>query len=694
MEEIREVFGNVPEGPWIVYTLAVVAAVVFAYAIVARYWLVWRRGRPEDRFHPFWRRAGAFIKTGIVDGFAHKRMLREPYPGISHFLIFWGCALLLLAAGVDFLSHYWFHSWTQGTAGLIHSLVSDVAGILVLVGVILFIIRRYAQKPGAFQERLDRSSDDLIAVTLILLVVITGFIVEGFRIAAIEPGTPAAAWSVWSPGGLLFSKAFAGLSTVTLLHWHRIMWYVHILLTVGAVIYISLFYNKLTHIIAGPANLFFRNREPKGALVPINLEQAEFYGVSKIDNFTWKQLLDLDACTRCGRCQERCPAYLSGQPLSPKKLIQSLKEHLLEESKYPFFVEVPKTSLLIPAPNTLTAQPDPPRSLIGDVVPEESIWSCCTCGACQDICPVYNEHINKIIDMRRNLILEQAKVPELAEPILSCIEARGHSCKGTTAGRTDWEQGLDIKHLSDTSQVDIVFWVGCQASLEDRSVKIAKAMAKILKAGQVNFATLGVEESCCGDPARRIGNEYLYQMQATKNIEILKGYNVRKIVTTCPHCFNTLKNEYPQFGGDFEVIHHSQLIRELIKEGKLKLTSEIGKKVTYHDPCYLGRHNDIYKAPREVLKAIPELNLVEMKRYGSNSFCCGGGGGRFWIEETSGQRISDVRIEDVIETQAAIVATACPYCMQMLEDAIKSKGIEESVADLDIAELVAMAMKI
>ena len=252
---------------------------------------------------------------------------------------------------------------------------------------------------------------------------------------------------------------------------------------------------------------------------------------------------------------------------------------------------------------------------------------------------------------------------------------------------------MEVKHLSENSQVDLVWWLGCQASLEDRSLNIAQAFAKILNAANINFATLGTEESCCGDPARRMGNEYLFQMQATKNIELLKNYGVTKIVTTCPHCFNTLKNEYPQFGGEFEVIHHSQLIAQLITEGKLKLTSGLNQRVTYHDPCYLGRHNDIYQPPRQALAAIPQIHLVEMERSRWNSFCCGGGGGRFWVEEKQGKRISDVRIEDVIKTKTEIVATACPYCMQMLEDSIKSKGAEESLKDLDIAELIAMAIE-
>jgi len=433
----------------------------------------------------------------------------------------------------------------------------------------------------------------------------------------------------------------------------------------------------MQHIWLSPLNIFFRSLKPKGALQLLDIETAESYGASKIENFTWKQLLDLDACTRCGRCQDQCPAYLSEKPLTPKKVILDLKGHMYDVYRIPFIKKPPES------------RPD----MITEVITEDVIWSCTTCRACQEACPVYIEHIDKIIDMRRSLVLEQARIPETGEAALKCIETRGHSCRGTTATRTDWAEGLDVTLLSDNSDVDIVYWVGCAAALEDRNIKVAKAMTKILKAAGVKFAVLGLEETtCCGEPARRMGNEYLFQMQAMKNIEILKNYNTKKIVATCPHCFNTLKNEYPQLGGEFEVIHHSQYIAELLQQGKIKPASVRSGKFTYHDSCYLGRHNDIYEQPREIIKTLTNSNPVEMHRSKRTGFCCGGGGGRFWMEERIGKRISEMRVEQVMETSADIVASACPYCLQMFEDAIKAKEAEEKLKALDIAELVAASL--
>jgi len=423
----------------------------------------------------------------------------------------------------------------------------------------------------------------------------------------------------------------------------------------------------------------FKSLTPKGALKPIDLEKAETFGAAKITNFTWKQLLDCYSCVICGKCQDVCPAYASGKPLNPKKLIQDLKEHLFEVG--------PK--LLKVKGKVEASSANPNIALVGNAVTEDELWDCTTCRACQEVCPVSVEHIDKIIDLRRNLVLEQASIPETAEGALRSIEDRGHPWRGTTLTRTDWAQGLDIKTLAEDSDIDILYWVGCTEALEERSMRIAQAMAKLLKLAGIKFGVLGSDESCCGEPARRLGNEYLFQMQAEKNIELLKGYNVRKIVTACPHCFNTLKNEYPQFGGNFEVIHHTEFIADLLKEGKLRIIKGSGGVVVYHDPCYLGRYNDIYEPPRQVLNSVPDITLVEAERNRERGFCCGGGGGRMWLEESVGRRISELRIEQVIETKAQIVATACPFCLQMFDDAIKAKEAEEWLKVTDIAELVA-----
>jgi Fe-S oxidoreductase len=405
--------------------------------------------------------------------------------------------------------------------------------------------------------------------------------------------------------------------------------------------------------------------------------------VATIDQLTWKQNLDLYSCVVCGNCQELCPANLSGKQLNPKKVIQDLKNHLLKVG--PELVKAKTKGE--PAP----ANPNVP--LVENVIKLDEIWACTTCGACDEVCPVWVDHIDKIVDLRRNLVMEQASMPETAEGALRSIEDRGHPWRGTTLSRTDWADGLDIKILADDSDVDILFWVGCTGALEERSTKISQSVAKILKAAGINFGILGTEESCCGEPARRLGNEYLFQMQAEKNIEILKKYGVKRIVTACPHGYNILKNEYPQFGGNFEVIHHTELFAQLIKEGKLKINKGLNEVVTYHDACYLGRYNDIYQPPRQLIKAVPDIKLKEMERNKRRSFCCGGGGGHMWLEEQEGRRINELRTEQALETGAQKVITVCPFCLQMFDDGIKTKGAEERFKVMDIAELLAAQME-
>ncbi|MFC2006525.1 (Fe-S)-binding protein, partial [Chloroflexota bacterium] len=433
--------------------------------------------------------------------------------------------------------------------------------------------------------------------------------------------------------------------------------------------YIWVMRSRLQHIILSPLNVFFRSLRPKGALVPLDIENTEIFGVSNIEHFTWKQLMDLDACTRCGRCQDACPAYFSGKALSPKKVIQDLKKHLYEVYPIPL-VRKPVESR---------------QDMATEVITEEVIWDCTTCRACQEACPIYVEHVDKMVDMRRSLTMERSQLPESAQQALQCLGARGHPWRGTTATRTDWASDLGIKVLSEDSDVDLLYWVGCTAALDERNIKVSIAIAKILQAAGINFGILGAEESCCGDPARRMGDEYLFQTLCEKNIELFKSYNVKKILTSCPHGFHAFKH----------VIHHTQFIVDLIRDGKLKLGGLDDKKViAYHDSCYLGRYNDIYQAPRDILKAIGDTEKIELVRSGANSFCCGGGGGHMWMEEEPDKRVNVKRTEQIIEAKVDIVATACPFCLAMFEDGLKTKEMEESIKAMDLSELVVQVLSL
>ncbi len=682
MEPTREVFWNIQLGV-IIDVLAAVAVGVFVYAFYRRVRL-WRIGRPDDRLHPLGKRIRALIKYKIVHLLLHGKFFgvtrglrfRELYPGIIHFLIFSGCIVLFIGTVLVSTSHY-FYEFFEGSVYLGFSLVLDIFGLLLITGVILAMYRRYIQKP----DRLDNRMEDLMALLLLLILAVSGFVVEGLRIAATELKT-SPDWAVWSPGGYVLALGFSGLQQSTLLLWHQLTWWLHVLLALAVIIYVSLTWNRLWHIIVSPINVFLRNLGPRGALVPIDMEASETFGVDRIQNFTWKHLLDLDACTRCGRCQDSCPAYLSGKPLSPKKVIQDLRGHLLERAPV---LRKRKAETENPGDNG--------RAMIGEVVGEDEIWNCTTCYACQEVCPVYVEPMVKLIEMRRNLVMEQASIPETGEGALKCLETRGHPWRGTTMSRNDWTEGLEVKMLADGGDVDVLFWVGCTEALEERSTRVAQATSRILQMAGVNFGILGTEELCCGDPARRLGNEYLFQIQAQQNIELLNNYGIKKIVTGCPHCYNTLKHEYPQFGGDFEVVHHTEFIAGLIKEGRLQGIKEMNGVVTYHDSCYLGRYNAIFDAPRQILHRLNGVKLVEMERNLEYGFCCGAGGGHLWLEEQkTGERINEMRTEQALATQAEVIATACPYCLQMFEDGIQTKGAGESVKAMDIAELVVKAI--
>jgi Fe-S oxidoreductase len=550
--------------------------------------------------------------------------------------------------------------------------VMDFMAVLIIIGAGWGLIRRFIVRP----ERLkgEQTVEALIILLSVFTHPFTHLFKEATNIAMMAP--PAGlGHTLLPPVSAWFSHLFTG-STQSIENWHVGFFWAHWLTVLFVLVYIP--YSRYLHVIAAIFNGIFQSRLPGGALKPIDLEKTESFGITTIDSLTWKQNLDLYSCVVCGNCQEQCPAFATGKPLNPKKVIQDLKKQLLKVG--PELVKAKAKKEPAPA--------NPNVAIAGNVIQEDEIWACTTCGACDVICPVWVEHIDKVVDLRRNLVLEQSVIPETAEAALRSIESRGHPWRGTTLTRTDWAQGLDVKVLAEDANVDILYWVGCTEALEERSVKIAQSLAKLMKQAGLNFGILGTEESCCGDPARRLGNEYLFQMQAQKNIEIFKGYNVRKIVTACPHCYNTIKNEYPQFGGDFEVVHHTELINSLLKEGKIKAARGVNDVITYHDSCYLGRHNDIYQPPRQLLKCLPGTKLVEMEKNKKRGFCCGGGGGRMWLEERIGQRISETRIDQVIAVKAQTVATACPFCLQMFDDAIKAKQAEETLKVKDVAELI------
>lgn len=690
----REIFWNIQLGE-IVYVLGVIVTVILIYAIY-RHYKSWRRGKPEDRSSRIGRRIWAFIKTGLVDGIFHRKFFgivdnlghrtltakdlqpREFYPGLAHYLIFGGAIILLLASFLDFISHYFFH-FLHGTVYLVVSLVTDIGGIAIIIGVIMAVIRRYVRKP----KRLENKTENLVVLLLILVVVISGFLVEGLRIAADElKANPD--WSPWSPGGFVLAKMFSGLSDGALVTWHRIIWWFHMLISMGAIAYVSLCWIALRHVIVSPINVFFRTLDGKALPLREQFVKGNTYGVAKIEEFTWKQLLDLDACTNCGRCQDACPAYFTGKPLSPRKVIQDLKNKFFE-----------RPSELTAAQSTATSNPGPgtTATLAGSAVTEDEIWACTTCGACMEVCPVFIEHVPKLIDLRRHLVEMRSKFPEELTGFFENIEQRSNPWGIAPADRVKWATQISVKPF-EAGKTEYLFWVGCAGAFDARAKQVSVAISKILDAAGVSWGTLGRDENCCGDSLRRLGNEYVFDRLVQQNIKLFQDKGVKKIITECPHCYTTLKNDYRQYGAELEVIHHTELISNLIKENKLKLDrTATPPSLVFHDSCYLGRYNGIYEAPRQVIASVTGQAPIEMKRNYERAFCCGGGGGRMWMEESIGKRINSERVQEALEQNPSTICVSCPYCLTMFEDGLKEEKADDRVKVLDLAEIVARALK-
>jgi Fe-S oxidoreductase len=637
-------------------------------------------GKKEDRFDRIIYRFTSSLGITLSQWCNLRSVNRKDWAGIGHSFMFWAFCLFLLdylifiGLGAGFgLSGFIVNTGFER----IFSAILDIAALVIIITLIWAAVRRYILKPARLRGH--KSSEAGIILLFVFSLMVLYICMEGFYLAANN------VLDSFSPAGDALSNILksSGLPPGVLLATYKGLWWLHYLMILGFLVFIPR--SKHLHILASSANVVFKKLGPKGSLRLIDIQKPENLGVSKIQDFSWKQLLDGYACTVCGRCHAVCPAQLSGKTLSPRELILNMKEHLLETGPgllkaNPGTHNAETINEKVPAPSSHS------DALIGGVISEEQIWACTTCRACEEVCPSCNEQMDKIIELRRHL--QMVDMTETARDPLKNLRVRGHPWRGTMYARTDWMEGLDIKVISEDSNVDVLFWVGCTEALEDRSLKVAQALARLMKQAGVNFGVLGDEEMCCGDPARRLGAEHLFQMLAVNNVQIMNGYHVKKIVTACPHCFNTLRNEYPQFGGQFEVIHHTQFINDLIRDSRLRVTNKNNALVAYHDACYLGRYNDIFSPPRQILKSIPGVTLVEMEKNRQNSLCCGGGGGHMWLEEKTGQRISELRLEEAIDTKAQVVATSCPFCLQMFEDAVKAKAVDQSLQIKDIAELI------
>jgi Fe-S oxidoreductase/nitrate reductase gamma subunit len=656
MEYTREIYWNVGHGAWTLvpmYLLAIFAIGLLVKGFYARV-KVYQQGQPIVRDDQRLRRLVLMLKNVLLQ----KKVSQVVWPGLLHGLFFWGFGLLfigttLIVIQADFTDLLFDVKFLTGTFYKLFSIVLDIAGLVCMVMLGGLLIRRYFYAP----EGLETKNDDAIMHSLLFGILITGFIIEGARMAVTELGTPLAPWS---PVGLLVANAIVGMGEGGLLALHKVTWWFHLLLVMGFFILIPM--TKFRHILTTSANYFFADLGPKGKLVTLNLEDedAESFGVSKIGEMTWKDLFDTDACTLCMRCQDRCPAFATGKPLSPMKLINQLGE----------------------------AAFNAPDSVLIDTIGKDVLWSCTTCRACQEICPAAIEHVNKIIDLRRSMVLMEGEFP--GEEVMTAMEAtevNGNPLGVGYAERGDWIADLGIKTLAEDADVEILFFVGCYGSFDKRNIAVAKSFVKLCQAAGVKIGILGKEEKCCGEPMRKMGNEYLYQTLANENIEMFKSYGVQKIVTTCPHCFNTLKKDYQDLGFEAEIMTYTVFLEELLKSGRLRINAQ-DLSCTYHDSCYLGRHNDIYEAPRKLIEAAGG-KLVEMEKNRAEAFCCSAGGGRILAEENIGERINIRRVQMAAQTGADVLVSNCPFCLTMFEDGVKGAELEGTLKPKDIAEILA-----
>jgi Fe-S oxidoreductase len=657
----REVLWNISHS-WLLYVLFALSMLIAANGFYRRLEL-WTRGLPANRFDRPFERLLMLLKNAA----AQQRTVREKHAAIFHTFIYTGFIILFIATMVVLVDHRFGVPIMRGAFYLyFQSFIVDLFGALTLAGVGMAAWRRLKLKP----QKLVYTAESNRILAAIFLITLTGFLVEGWRIAATNDP-----WGAWSPFGYLVALISKPLMSETALRAaHATLWWTHAVLFFGFLAWAP--YTKMMHVITGPLNIYTASLKPSGAsLRAIDFEQAEKLGVNSLAGFTWKDLLDFDACTECGRCTAVCPANTTGKSLSPRDIIFDLR-NLMHQG--------PEAG----ENNSAISNLQSPIIAAVPATAPEALWACTTCGACVEACPVFIEQMPKIVDLRRYLVMEEADFPDTMQEAMTSLESRGHPFRGTQASRMDWAEGLNIRTISEARDAEVLLWIGCGGALVERNQKVVRATAQLLAQAGVKFAILGREEKCTGDPARRIGNEFLFEMLAKENTEKLNGYGVKKIVTSCPHCFNTFRHEYPQFGGHYEVFHHSEFLAKLVSEGKLSPAAQSEQTVTFHDPCYLGRHNGVYDAPRELVQITSKSALVEMERSRNNSFCCGGGGGMSFVEEPPDKRVNQERARQALETGADVVAVGCPFCMTMLEDSVKARRGERDVKVMDVAELL------
>ncbi|HEX3696925.1 MAG TPA: (Fe-S)-binding protein [Polyangia bacterium] len=679
----------------VIFTVVLLGALAFFAWTVRRFARLILGGRPDVRTdHPGDRVASVMtyffgqkkvVEKTVIPAARAKRLV-SAIGSKYHFLIFWGFIIITVGTGETLLQGI-FPSFALTdllgpTLGRFLYATIDVSNVLVLATIVFAVFRRVVLKP-----RLIPMSRDAAAILgAIALLMITHYGIHGLRAAA-------GAGQAGFPLSNAIGDALAGLSAPTAMAWSEVCWWLHVVVVLAFLNY--LLYSKHSHIIAALPNIYFRKLGQRGILPKLNMEADDMAAtgvVSEYKDFTWKSLLDGYACTECARCSNFCPAYNTGKPLSPMQVIHDVRDDM--KSRMPDKGPLDHIISRFQHARVEADELDRVIPLIGGRTTEDVLWACTSCGACQEVCPVFIDHPEKILQMRQNLVLVQEKVPTDLARTFTNLERNGNPWGLGADKRMDWADGKNVPTLDDKPDAEYLLWVGCAGAYDDRIKKQTLALVDILREGGVDFAVLGLEEGCSGDPARRAGNEMLYQMQAQQNVETMNAKKVKKVITACPHCLHTIKNEYPQLGGTFEVRHHTQVIRELMAGGKVEIDQQKagGKTVALHDPCYLGRWNGEYDAPRDVLDGLPGTR-IELPRNKQHGFCCGAGGGRMWMEEKIGTRVNHNRVDEVIASGADTVATACPFCTIMLRDGVQDRDAGEKVAVVNVSELVAKTMK-